>query len=175
MTSFPDKDHQRNETPDAEAVQGQLDRILSSPGFLAAPQRSSFLRYVVEETLAGRSSQIKQYTVAVRAFGRDPSFNPQIDNIVRIEARGLRRALRKYYESQGSNDPVCIDIPKGSYVPVFYQIATTLSTRSRLPSPQPPHQRRKMRRPCCRMVLQSPYCPLFSWEMSLNMLFWPTE
>ena len=119
MTSLPDQDHPRNETPDVETIEGQLDRILSSPGFLAAPQRSNFLRYVVEETLAGRSSQIKQYTVAVRAFGRDPSFNPQIDNIVRIEARGLRRALRKYYESQGSNDPVCIDIPKGSYVPVF--------------------------------------------------------
>ena len=104
-------------TPDT--IQAQLQRILSGPRFLSSPQLCSFLSFVVEETLAGRAQRIKQYTIAVKAFGRNPDFNPEADPIVRIEARRLRRALDRYYREQGVGDPIRIAIPVGAYVPAF--------------------------------------------------------
>jgi TolB-like protein len=74
---------------------------------------------VVEETLSGRTDRIKAYSVATSVFGRDASFDPQTDPIIRIEASRLRRSLERYYLTAGKHDPVRIEIPKGSYVPTF--------------------------------------------------------
>jgi adenylate cyclase len=101
------------------AVQAQLERILSSPRFASAPQLANFLRFVVEESLSGNARGIKQYSIAVKAFGRDPGFNPEADPIVRIEARRLRRALERYYRELGAQDPIRIEIPVGTYIPIF--------------------------------------------------------
>ncbi|KQV33183.1 hypothetical protein ASE37_19135 [Rhizobium sp. Root268] len=76
------------------------------------------LRYVVTETLEGRSTHIKAYTVAVDVFRRT-NFDAQNDPVVRIEAARLRRDLERYYLMAGQNDPVVITIPKGGYVPTF--------------------------------------------------------
>jgi TolB-like protein/Tfp pilus assembly protein PilF len=97
----------------------QLERILASKDFKATARERRFLRYVVEETLSGRGGRIKAYSVAVEVFGRDASFDPQNDPIVRIEAGHLRRSLERYYLTAGQADPIVITIPKGAYVPVF--------------------------------------------------------
>ncbi|WP_285674441.1 hypothetical protein [Paralimibaculum aggregatum] len=97
----------------------QLERTLSSEEFQASKRRRDFLRFIVEETLAGRGSRLKGYTIAVEAFDRDDSFDPQTDPVVRLEARRLRRDLDGYYVSAGRNDAVLISMPKGSYVPRF--------------------------------------------------------
>jgi adenylate cyclase len=73
----------------------------------------------VETALAGRSHEIKGYTVATQVFGRGEEFNQATDPIVSIQANKLRRALERYYLVAGQNDPVRIDIPKGTYVPLF--------------------------------------------------------
>ena len=84
------------------------------------PERlRAFLRYVVEEALAGRSDRIKAYTIAIEVFGRDADFDTRNDPVVRIEAGRLRRALERYYLVAGQGDPVVIDIPKGGYAPTF--------------------------------------------------------
>ncbi|MEP9355064.1 hypothetical protein ABLE93_15860 [Xanthobacter sp. KR7-65] len=103
----------------AEAVRAALDRVLASADFVASPRLAAFLRFVVESTLDGRADALKGYTIAVEALGRPPSFDPQSDPIVRVEATRLRRALERYYTTIGSDDPVVIDIPKGGYVPLF--------------------------------------------------------
>jgi adenylate cyclase len=110
-------------TPDD--VRAALERVVSSPDFAASERARRFLRYVVEETLAGRSDRIKAFSVAVEVFGRDESFDPQNDPVVRIEAGRLRRALERYYLLAGKDDPVFIDIPKGGYVPTFGSRAIT--------------------------------------------------
>lgn len=104
---------------DPALVREQLERILDSPEFLGSGRARRFLRYVVEETLADRADRVKAFSVAVAAFDRDESFDPQTDPIVRIEAGRLRRSLERYYLVAGASDRVRIDIPKGSYVPVF--------------------------------------------------------
>ena len=102
-------------------IGAQLERVLASPDFNVPERARTFLKYVVTETLSGRADRIKAYSVAVEVFGRDPSFDPQSDPIVRIEAGRVRRALERYYLTAGASDPIVITIPKGSYVPAFSQ------------------------------------------------------
>ncbi|WGR69614.1 MULTISPECIES: tetratricopeptide repeat protein [unclassified Bradyrhizobium] len=103
----------------AEDVRAELERICSSPRFQASERRRQFLRFVVGETLAGRAESLKGFTIALAVFGRDESFDPQADPVVRLEARRLRRDLDSYYMDAGQKDAVRISIPKGSYVPTF--------------------------------------------------------
>jgi TolB-like protein len=105
--------------PSAEDVRAQLERLVASPDLDVPPRARRFLRYVVEETLAGRAGRIKAYSIGTEVFGRDPSFDAQSDPVVRIEAGRLRRALEHYYLVAGQADPVVISIPKGGYVPHF--------------------------------------------------------
>ena len=100
-------------------IREQLGRILSSPSFRSSSILSSFLQFVVDETLAGRSNDLKEYTIAINALSRNNKFNPQLDAVVRIHAGRLRRALHEYHYQWGNADPIRIEIPKGSYVPQF--------------------------------------------------------
>lgn len=101
------------------SIRAQLDRILASPEFLASERGRRFLRYIVEQTLAGHGEQLKAFAIAQAVFGRDASFDAQNDPVVRIEAGRIRRALERYYLICGSSDPINITIPKGGYTPRF--------------------------------------------------------
>lgn len=107
------------DTPRDDDVRAALARVIASDDFRSSPQLTAFLTFVVAETLAGRGERIKGYTIAVEALGRDASFDPQIDPIVRVEATRLRRALERYYATAGRQDPVVIRMERGSYVPAF--------------------------------------------------------
>ncbi|NVO13409.1 MAG: tetratricopeptide repeat protein [Rhodoplanes sp.] len=107
-----------NRPSDAE-IAAALTRVTSSTRFRDSPQIVAFLRYVVERTLAGKDDQIKGYTIAVEALGRDSSFDPNTQSIVRTEAARLRQELARYYADGGRHDPVRIALPRGRYVPVF--------------------------------------------------------
>jgi adenylate cyclase len=106
-------------TPPPEEVCAQLERILGHRDFEASPRARKFLRFVVEETLAGRGHRLKGYTVAVEVFGRAQDFDANLDPIVRIQAGRLRRSLEHYYLVAGGDDPIVIGVPKGGYVPAF--------------------------------------------------------
>ncbi len=110
--------------PTPQAIRSQLERILRSPQFRATDKQMKFIVFVVNETLEGRASDLKGYTIAVTVYGRPQNFDPQIDPIVRVEAGRLRRALTHYYLTAGKNDPVHIEIPKGGYVPTFHTART---------------------------------------------------
>lgn len=97
----------------------QLDLILASELFNNSTVLSQFLRFVVEETLAGQGKQLKEYTIGVKVLSKKSDFQPQTDPIVRIHAGRLRRTLVQYYAGAGSQDPIIISIPKGAYVPAF--------------------------------------------------------
>lgn len=109
----------------AERVLRQLQRILDSQEFHATKRQREFLQFVVEETLAGRAEEIKGYTIATRVFDRQEDFDQALDPIVSIQASQLRRALERYYLTGGSQDAIRIDIPKGTYVPLFQEQKAT--------------------------------------------------
>lgn len=134
--------------PPADDVRTELDRLAASPEFDIPARAKKFLRYIVEETLAGRADRIKAYTVGTEVFERDAGFDAQNDPVVRIEAGRLRRALERYYLIAGLSDPIVISIPKGGYVPRFElraaQQAVPLTPAAPVPdkaSPPPPQRR----------------------------------
>jgi Tfp pilus assembly protein PilF len=102
-----------------DEVRAALDRVVASDMLRQSPQLAAFLRFIVETTLRGKGGRIKGYTIGVEAMGRDQSFDPQIDPIVRVEAGRLRRALEHYYAGPGATDEVIIELPRGRYVPNF--------------------------------------------------------
>jgi len=97
----------------------QLTRILASESFNGPGRIQRFLRFVVEETVAGHENQIKEYSIGLSVYDKPASFDPKIDSTVRSEATKLRARLTAYYEREGATDPVVITIPRGTYVPSF--------------------------------------------------------
>jgi hypothetical protein len=102
-----------------EAIRFQLDRILSSSFFLSSPAASRFLSFVVQKVLSGQAQQIKQYTIAVEAFGYPIDFDPHTSTAMRVLAVRLRRMLEWYYLHEGKDDNIRIEIPKNTYIPFF--------------------------------------------------------
>ncbi len=103
----------------AAEIRTELEKVLRSAEFLRRPQLQRFLNFVVEEQLAGRGAQLKEYVLGVGVFGRPADFDPRLDSLVRVEARRLRAALEKYYQDEGRADPIKIELQKGSYLPGF--------------------------------------------------------
>jgi TolB-like protein/Tfp pilus assembly protein PilF len=92
---------------------------LASRGFVRNDRQSKFLRFVVEQQLQGKASELKESLVGIEVFGRTPGFDPRQDSIVRTEAARLRARLSEYYAAEGAADPIVIELPKGGYTPVF--------------------------------------------------------
>ncbi|MGH9392361.1 MAG: hypothetical protein ACRD1Z_22375, partial [Vicinamibacteria bacterium] len=102
-----------------ESVEAALGRLLESRAFSRASHLRRFLDFTVRKTLDGREDEVKEYTIAVEAYGRRKSHDSRLDPIVRTDAQRLRKKLAAYYEGEGSGENVRIVYPKGSYVPVF--------------------------------------------------------
>src|SRR5713101_4478930 len=107
-------------TSAAELGRKQLDRILSSAGFVRNERLSGFLRFIVQGHLEGKTGEIKESVVGVEVFGRAPGYDTRSDSVVRTEAAKLRTRLSEYYAGGGASDPVVIELPKGGYTPVFH-------------------------------------------------------
>jgi tetratricopeptide (TPR) repeat protein len=97
-----------------------LAKILASPQLETSPSLCRFLKFVVEETLAGRGGLLKEYSLGAEVFTRGDAFDPRMDPIVRVQARNLRARLAQYYSGPGADDPILIELPKRTYVPVFH-------------------------------------------------------
>jgi tetratricopeptide (TPR) repeat protein len=102
-------------------IRTELEKVLASGEMVRCPQLQRFLHFVVEEELAGRGDQLKEYVLGVGVFGRPPDFDPRLDSLVRVEARRLRVVLEKYYTGSGRQDPIIIKLQKGAYLPSFHR------------------------------------------------------
>jgi TolB-like protein len=122
----------RKNLPPEGAIREQLERILESAQFAGAESARKVLRFLVEEALAGRAHRLKEYTLATDVFGRDASFDPKTNPVVRVEASRLRRRMEYYYLTLGREDPVLIELPRGTYVPAFHPHADVLHLREEL-------------------------------------------
>jgi TolB-like protein len=105
-------------SPSADDVRRQLDRLLASAVFVNAGRMSRFLKFVVEQTLAGHGERLKEYVIGVEVFDRDAGYDPRLDSIVRVEAARLRSKPAEYYGGEGRGDAVVLSLPKGGYAPI---------------------------------------------------------
>ena len=110
-----------------EMIRQQLVRVLQSSFFVQSEKLSRFLQFVVENAVAGKQKQVKEYLIGCEVYGRKPPYDPGVDSIVRTEARRLRSKLKEYYESEGRNDAVCISLHPGSYSPIFQSKAALMA------------------------------------------------
>jgi TolB-like protein len=110
---------QAQEPIPAAAVWEELEKLLSSERFREAGGLKRFLRFAVEQTLRGEGDRLKEYRIGVEVLDRGASFDPRIDPAVRMAARRLRAKLMEYYQTEGLEDRVRIDVPKGSYAATF--------------------------------------------------------
>jgi len=108
-----------DEAVSPDAVAQELERIAASDCFRKATRCVLLLRSVTTLRLEGRGGELKEYALGISVFGRPDSFDPRTDPVVRLEARRLRLKLAEYYQQEGLDDPVVIELPKGAYVPHF--------------------------------------------------------
>ncbi len=115
-----DPAHLPETLPDSayDQIRAHLDDILRSEAFAGSRRSQEFLRYVVEETLAGRGAAIKERNIALDVFGRSNDFDSQKESIVRVKAVEVRRRLAHAYESAVAGG-VRIELPAGAYQPLF--------------------------------------------------------
>jgi len=102
-----------------EQVEAELARVCSSKHFLNAPQLVKFLKYSVSCTLNNEPDRLKEYTIGLEVMKRRGDFNPKEDTIVRTDANRLRSKLDAYYQAEGRDAALRIDMPKGGYSAVF--------------------------------------------------------
>ncbi len=130
------------ESPHPDAIRAHLDRVLTSPAFRTSKRSQKFLRYVVEQKLAGRGEEIKERSIGLEVFHRSSSYDPSEDSIVRVNANDVRKRLVQYYQHTESD--IRIELPHGSYVPEFNFVSSTDSDgRSPAPDQRDGHRSRR--------------------------------
>ena len=102
----------------------ELQRILESEFFRGTKRCRAFLRFVVEVALAGKGDQLKERTLGVEIFDRSPSYDTGEDAIVRVKATEIRRRLAQYNAIADPERPLRIELPPGSYIPLFHHSIT---------------------------------------------------
>jgi len=122
---------------DQNAVREQLARLLVSPLFATSKRNPSFLRYVVEKTLEGQTECLKERTLGVEIFSRQPDYNTAEDHVVRSTAGEVRKRLAQYYMEAGRDCEVRIELPAGSYVPQFRLPTVPVQTVPSPPAAEP--------------------------------------
>ena len=101
------------------AIEAQVERLISTPFFNHSRRLPSFLRYVVTHTLAGNSDYLKERTLGIEIFGKDPDYDTANDPIVRVTAAEVRKRIAQYYQAPGHEHELRVALPPGSYVPTF--------------------------------------------------------
>jgi TolB-like protein/tetratricopeptide (TPR) repeat protein len=129
-------DTYRSEDISEQEVRAELDRLLQSAVFLQSDRLARFLRFAIENALAGNTDVLKEYVIGTEVYDRKPPYHPSQDSIVRTEARRLRAKLKDYYESEGKQNPVFIYFRPGTYVPLFRRNESLSGLAAQGPSPQ---------------------------------------
>jgi len=104
---------------DKAAVLQQLERLLRNPHFHKSKRFPVFLKFVVTEALAGRADNLKERTLGVEVFGKDPGYDTTDDPIVRVTAGEIRKRIAQYYQEPGHEHEIKVSLPPGSYAPQF--------------------------------------------------------
>lgn len=119
------------ETPTIEQCSELIQRICSSNELRRAARLKDFLQYVGQRALESDHVQISEYEIGAHVFGRPENYDTSSDNIVRVNASELRKRIAAYYAAEGADETILIDIPRGSYSPVFSLRSSTATKTQR--------------------------------------------
>lgn len=124
---------QQSGVPNATTVREQLERLLAHPLFSNSKRYPVLLAHTVEQALKGNAAELKERSIGIDVFGRNPSYDANADPVVRITAGEVRKRLIQYYYDSAHSGELVIELPVGSYVPVFH-IPETI-TEPEVPTP----------------------------------------
>jgi hypothetical protein len=102
-----------------EANQTQVQRIIQSKAFRTSEVHRNLLHYLAEKSLSGTAGSLKEYTVGLDVFAKPASYDPRQESVVRMHVARLRQKLAEYYRTEGVDDPVIVDVPKGGFRVTF--------------------------------------------------------
>src|SRR5580658_7587000 len=102
-----------------EANQTQVQRIIQSKAFRTSEVHRNLLQYLAEKSLSGTADSLKEYTVGLDVFAKPASYDPRQESVVRMHVARLRQKLAEYYRTEGMDDPVVVDVPKGGFKVTF--------------------------------------------------------
>src|SRR5215467_5668307 len=105
--------------PELDASQLQVQRIVSSKTFKTSEVHRNLLTYLSEKSLSGEAQNLKEYTVGLDVFGKPSTYDPRQESVVRMHVGRLRQKLTEYYRTEGVEDPVVVDLPKGGFALTF--------------------------------------------------------
>jgi hypothetical protein len=105
--------------PELDAVQVQIQRIVSSKAFKTSEVHRNLLNYLAEKSLSGDAQNLKEYTVGLDVFGKPATYDPRQESVVRMHVGRLRQKLTEYYRTEGQADPIIVDLPKGAFTLTF--------------------------------------------------------
>ena len=98
-----------------------LERIAESSQLKRSARLRTLLFYVARRSMKEGCERIHEHEIGVEVFGRPDGYDTNVDNIVRTNFTELRKRLETYFETEGLSEPLMIEIPRGSYIPVFHQ------------------------------------------------------
>jgi hypothetical protein len=99
---------------------GQIEKLLASHTLHGSESLCKLLRYLANHSLDHPGSSPKEYQIATEVFARQQDFDPHLDSMVRVQAGRLRAKLAEYYASEGAEDSVLVEMPKGNYLLTFH-------------------------------------------------------
>jgi hypothetical protein len=102
-------------TSTEDGLLGQVERIVHSEAFKNSEGLRRLLRFLAEKSAAGEADQLKEYTIGIDGLGKPATYDPRHDAAVRIQVGRLRQKLVEYYHTEGKDDPVVIELPKGHF------------------------------------------------------------
>ncbi len=124
-------------TLELEASSAQIQRILQSKTFRTSEVHRNLLSYLAERSLAGDADSLKEYTVGLDVFAKPDSYDPRQESTVRMQVARLRQKLSDYYRTEGVDDPILVDMPKGGFKVIFEQRAVAVEEMTLVAEPVP--------------------------------------
>src|ERR1700687_4238777 len=115
----------RAPSPERERYVAQIDKLINSQVLHGSESLCKLLRYLAEHALDHPGTSLKEYQIATEVFGRPHDFDPQHDSTIRVQAGRLRLKLAEYYSSEGAQDDLIVEVPKGTYVVSFHHRSST--------------------------------------------------
>lgn len=152
----------------AALVREQLNRLLAHPLFTNSKRYPVLLAYTVEQALLGNAGELKERTIGVEAFGREPNYDVNLDPVVRTTAAEVRKRLIQYYYSPDHAGELIIELPVGSYVPSFREPLSRLRADADIPESveavEPsPQERSEPEAPTIDIPKKAVHPPLYRW------------
>lgn len=98
----------------------EIDRLVNSHTLHGSESLCKLLRYLADHAIRKPGVALKEYQIATEVFGRPAEFDPQVDSLVRVQAGRLRSKMAEYYASEGADDPILVELPKGTYALTFH-------------------------------------------------------